>query len=305
MAAGVFIDMTGKEFGDLVVIKREPNQNGKVVWKCLCKCGKEIVKRGDLLREGKVKNCGCKKNNSNFIDETGKRYGKLTVLRKSSDSKSKHIKWICQCDCGKQVEVVGSNLRRGNTKSCGCLRGSVKVINEIGNIYGKLTVIERAGSYNNSIATWKCKCDCGRIVEVLGTNLRAGCSKSCGFCIGSKGEEAICKILKENNIPFKQQKIFNTCRFNKTGALAKFDFYIDNKYLLEYDGEQHFGIGGWGEDFNIIKERDNYKNQWCKDNNIPLIRIPYTHLKDLCIEDLMLETSKFILDSGGGDLSIL
>jgi hypothetical protein len=35
------------------------------------------------------------------------------------------------------------------------------------------------------------------------------------------------------------------------------------------------------------------KNQWCKENNIPLIRIPYTHLKDLSIEDLILETSKF------------
>lgn len=43
------------------------------------------------------------------------------------------------------------------------------------------------------------------------------------------------------------------------------------------------------------KEKDNYKNDWCKNNNIPLIRIPYTHLKDLCIEDLLLETSTFII----------
>jgi len=37
------------------------------------------------------------------------------------------------------------------------------------------------------------------------------------------------------------------------------------------------------------------KNQWCKENNIPLIRIPYTHLKDLQIKDLMLETTKFLI----------
>ena len=43
----------------------------------------------------------------------------------------------------------------------------------------------------------------------------------------------------------------------------------------------------------IMKEKA-IKNQWCKDNNIPLIRIPYTHLNNLCIEDLILETSKFI-----------
>ena len=49
------------------------------------------------------------------------------------------------------------------------------------------------------------------------------------------------------------------------------------------------------EDFEKTKIHDAYKNQWCKENNIPLIRIPYTHLKDLCIEDLQLETSKFIV----------
>jgi len=37
------------------------------------------------------------------------------------------------------------------------------------------------------------------------------------------------------------------------------------------------------------------KNQWCKNNNIPLIRIPYTHLEDLRLEDLLLETSQFII----------
>ena len=45
----------------------------------------------------------------------------------------------------------------------------------------------------------------------------------------------------------------------------------------------------------MTKERDAFKNEWCKENNILLIRIPYWHLKDLCIEDLKLETSKFII----------
>ena len=53
----------------------------------------------------------------------------------------------------------------------------------------------------------------------------------------------------------------------------------------------------WNNKENFLKtqERDVLKNQWCKDNNIPLIRIPYWHLKDLCLEDLLLETSKFIV----------
>lgn len=36
------------------------------------------------------------------------------------------------------------------------------------------------------------------------------------------------------------------------------------------------------------------KNQYCIDNQIPIIRIPYTHFNDLCIEDLQLDTSNFI-----------
>jgi hypothetical protein len=43
------------------------------------------------------------------------------------------------------------------------------------------------------------------------------------------------------------------------------------------------------------QKHDAIKTQWCKDNNIPLIRIPYTEYNKLCLEDLLLETSKFII----------
>ena len=82
--------------------------------------------------------------------------------------------------------------------------------------------------------------------------------------------------------------------------MAKFDFYVENKYLIEYDGEQHFifkNNEGWNneEHFKKTQEHDSYKNQWCKDNNIPLIRIPYTHYDNIVIQDLLLETSQFLI----------
>ena len=43
------------------------------------------------------------------------------------------------------------------------------------------------------------------------------------------------------------------------------------------------------------KIRDNIKTNWCQENHIPLIRIPYTHLDQLTIQDLQLETSPFIM----------
>lgn len=55
------------------------------------------------------------------IDETGNRYGRLTVI-KEDPNRNNHglVKWICQCDCGNIVSVCGNSLRTGKTKSCGC-----------------------------------------------------------------------------------------------------------------------------------------------------------------------------------------
>lgn len=114
----------------------------------------------------------------------------------------------------------------------------------------------------------------------------------------SLGEQKISLLLTENNIPFESQKTFDSCRFFDTGYCGIFDFYVDNRYLIEFDGEQHFipvEYFGGQDGFNRRKEHDLYKNQWCFDNNVPLIRIPYTHLNDLCIQDLLLKTSQFIV----------
>lgn len=52
--------------------------------------------------------------------------------------------------------------------------------NEIGNKYGYLTVVERAPNNKDGRAMWKCKCDCGNEIVVLGKHLRSGNTKSCG-----------------------------------------------------------------------------------------------------------------------------
>lgn len=62
-----------------------------------------------------------------FIDLTGKKFGRLTVVslkQKASriDGKQKPTKWLCLCDCGKEKAVNPSNLKSGFTQSCGCLQ---------------------------------------------------------------------------------------------------------------------------------------------------------------------------------------
>ena len=52
----------------------------------------------------------------------GKRFGRLEVIAYDSISKNGHTKWMCRCDCGKEMVKFGTNLRKAHTQSCGCLQ---------------------------------------------------------------------------------------------------------------------------------------------------------------------------------------
>lgn len=64
-----------------------------------------------------------------LIDLTGKKFCRLTVLRRIEDYVDEktgrhYVQWECQCSCEEKtiINVLGDNLRNGNVKSCGCLR---------------------------------------------------------------------------------------------------------------------------------------------------------------------------------------
>ena len=110
----------------------------------------------------------------------------------------------------------------------------------------------------------------------------------------SHGEFKIKEILTENNIEFIQEYHPKEFQYFKN---ARYDFYIPQlNTFIEYDGKQHYEISTvWkGDTLEIIQKRDELKNKWALDNNFILIRIPYTHYKDLCLEDLLPKFSKFI-----------
>ncbi len=55
-------------------------------------------------------------------DLTGKKFGRLTVIKRVENDKYNHILYLCKCDCGKEKIIKGVSLKNGNTKSCGCLQ---------------------------------------------------------------------------------------------------------------------------------------------------------------------------------------
>ena len=64
-------------------------------------------------------------NDNNLKNLTNRRFGRLLVVNRADhNSKSGNAMWVCQCDCGNSVTVIGSKLGSGHTKSCGCLRFS-------------------------------------------------------------------------------------------------------------------------------------------------------------------------------------
>lgn len=136
-----FQDLTGLTFNRLTVIKKDEDASKlhhRPYWLCRCECGNEKIIAGLSLKNGGTQSCGCLRNEqtfkSNAKNELNHKYGKLTVLEmdKERDRFGK-IKWICQCECGNVVSVAGSDLRSGNTQSCGCSngisRGELKIMN--------------------------------------------------------------------------------------------------------------------------------------------------------------------------------
>ena len=300
-------DLTGQRFGKLVVLKRDLSKKG-VYWICKCDCGEIISTRSDTLTRQKYPktSCGCdlfqRNSKAHLIDETGQVYGYLTVIKRVSSDKAA-ARWLCKCKCGNVTEVSGALLRDGKVQSCGCkLYESKNGIDETGKRYGKLTVIKQAPRReNNSHIYWICKCDCGNTVEVQGTYLRNGVVGHCG-CEISAGEAKINQLLLDNNIKFKRQITFSDLLGDK-GTKLRYDFGVfdqqDNlQYLIEYDGLQHFEINCFqhtAEDLNKIQKYDQLKNTYCQNHNIPLIRIKYTNFKDLTINDLKLNTTKYLI----------
>lgn len=62
------------------------------------------------------------KQGNGFKDISGQKFGRLTAIRLADSSKVKSIKWLCVCDCGKEKDIFGINLRSGLTQSCGCIQ---------------------------------------------------------------------------------------------------------------------------------------------------------------------------------------
>lgn len=132
-------DLTGRRFGKLTVIERVPSKSRHARWKCRCDCGNYTEALSNNLKSGSKVSCGCAAHPgsrgitpSNFNDLTGKRFGRLTVVRRISPVGSK-VRWLCRCDCGTMKDVSAYELTSGKTRSCGCLQAESRHLRKVPN----------------------------------------------------------------------------------------------------------------------------------------------------------------------------
>nr|DAN84843.1 MAG TPA: restriction enzyme [Caudoviricetes sp.] len=285
----------GMKFGHWEVLKFDHVNKHRVKY-FLCKCdvcGTIKPVRGTSLIDGT--STACSKICKNTL--IGQKFGEWTVIR---HDKSHPRYYICRCSCGTIKSVFSGSLKFGKTNSCGCLKNKhVKQKNKdnaesyIGEKYGKLTIVDyflKGKSY-----WYKCRCDCGAEVSVIGKNLFNGNTYSCG-CVNSKANELMDKILTQKRIPFKREVKFEDCCDKKP---LPFDFAIYNEYnellgLIELNGSLHYSASGTGWDTpeRLIRQQkhDYIKRKFCEDNKIPFLIIPYQYFNDI---EKFLETSDF------------
>jgi len=226
-------------------------------WLCRCECGTERYVMERSLRYRTSKSCGClrreQSGNRKVITQIeGKTYGELTVLHKSENPhKNGGIWWTCRCACGELYDVPGSLLVTGRKTHCSSKIHTRKTtsVDITGKRFHRLVALyplEERDKRNYVI--WRCRCDCGKEIDIAYNTLVYCKVKSCG-CQKKEHAQSLSEylthvdgtsldILKSDKIPTN----------NTTGAkgvyhirgqwVAKIVFQKKAYYLGRYENYQ-------------------------------------------------------------------
>jgi len=113
-------------------------------------------------------------------DWSGKRVGNLTVGTRVASDKQSNAQWSCKCDCGNEVIVRSSFLKRQLycSQSCQLLIENIR-LDITGQRFGRLTAVKFIGIGKTRKAKWLFMCDCGNQVETLADEVLNGNTRSC------------------------------------------------------------------------------------------------------------------------------
>lgn len=222
----------------------------------------------------------------NAVEKVGFIYIGCDYNNENSKYKKANIHYICPNHIDKGIQTIKhNNLLRSNGR-CGYCAGRNKtkedLQNELDDLHNTIEILE----YQDYASKILCKCKiCGHKWKSKGVNLTQG--RRCPSCSKSKFEISVSKTLDKWGYCHQLEYWFKDCR---DIIPLPFDFYLsDYNVLIEADGEHHYipiRRGSMTEkdaliNLDKIKFHDLIKTKYCKENNIPLIRIPYWERDDL------------------------
>lgn len=251
--------------------------------KCLS-CGKilQYPQAKNFLIKGKKAGCsdcfGAEAKRKNNLTKLESKYDILNITRENGT-----LRYTCRCKrCGRESthQMISFLENSCRCESAGNYWTEQEILDYLKKEYGtEYTLLSPYESVNKKSLI---KHSCGFVWSTTLAHIlynHTGCPRCCHK--QSKGCKIIAKELEQLQIPFKIEEPLNN-------SLQRFDFYIEynnQKYAIEYNGEQHYKYNPFfhGHDIEIFykyQERDKRKAQYCLDNGIQLIIIPYTFSND-------------------------
>lgn len=261
--------------------------------RCRCKIdGYEWSTKPHSLLEGHgCPECSHRKQNWYDVEGFNKKmkikYPTITPLGIFTRTKDK-IRFRCN-DCNYEWDTE-PNVLLNNDEYYGCPKcngfapvSEAEMVERLSKVNSRVTYIS---GYHGIVKSAKFKCaDCGNEWDTRVTSVLSG--NGCPKCNMSHGEIAIGNFLDKIGVKYRSQYTFNECKHSR---VLPFDFYIKSKNIaIEYQGEQHYkpvDFAGKGKQWAIanyeqVKIRDKIKYDYCNDNKIKLIEIPYTDFDNI------------------------
>ena len=261
-------------------------------------CGKEYKTQYALITNGRkaypkdsCSKCACKKSKDvSFAKRAQKKFDQVrdvcrikgyTLLTEQDEytGVGMDIRYICPYH-GEQHGTLDNITHVHGCQKCGNEQRGMsnslskeEVINRVNSI-GK-SILLNPDDYHGISSRLSFRCSCGNEFTTTFINYTKHGIDRCPKCSQkeSSGELLIRGYLEANDIPFVQEKRFADCRDNKP---LPFDFFLpDRNKAIEFDGKHHYSPIFSEEQHQQTVKHDAIKNEYCKQNGIELLRIPY------------------------------
>lgn len=188
------------------------------------------------------------------------------------------LEYICPNKHKNSVTLDGFN--RVDTVVCEyCSNVHKHTIDEIKIKFEEVGYTLLAKEYIDAKTPLKFICNGGHTHQISWTHFRSG--QRCAHCNINHGTQACKDYLDKLKLNYITEKSFPKCHLKK---VLRFDLYVDNSFLIEFDGEQHFNpidYFGGKETHKAQCMKDTIKNLFCIDSCIPLLRISYQEIKQI------------------------